>query len=417
MMSRPLRGWDLATWRISQIDVGLNPNIVTIMEIDGHIDVLEIYRRVKLLVHQHPVLAMGVSDSVLSEISNFNTDEFIEESTLPVSEIALDYLNYLFGENECLWRIGITKSNQRCYLVFLIHHAIADGAGAMGYLGALLDKPMETIEVKRKVKSRNIENSQSVFQNAIMRLANDPLGMLQDINQLFLSMAKILPKSFISIEKSSIAKQKLAIARVSLSTNALKQYADQISVSVNNVLMGIAILLFQNYSPKQKDSVIMNVPVAFDAGADISNQIIVAKIELPFCDNGLESAALQSRDQLNSWLKEPGLKIAHNILDFSNLIPSDTLQQLVTSSDLTMSTLRVDSDLHFMAGNRVLGIWPFMNPLGAALNLTAFVGSDEISIGLSADLGTFDFRRFLGEFEDMFKFFSPRIEVFEQIFE
>lgn len=416
-MSRPLKGWDLATWRISQIDVGLNPNIVTIMEIDGYVDVREIYRRVKLLVHQHPVLAMGVSDSVLSEIRNFNSEDFIKESTLPVCEIALDYLQQSFRENECLWRISLTKSNQKCFLVFLIHHAIADGAGAMGYLGALLDKPIETIEVKRKVKSRNTENSQSVFQNAILRLANDPLGMLQDINQLFSSFAKILPKSYVSIEKNSNAKQKLSIARVNLSTNALKEYADQNSVSVNNILMGIAILVFQNFSPKQKDSVIMNVPVAFDAGANVLNQIIVAKIELKFRDVNLETAAIQSRDQLNSWLKEPGLKIANNILDFSNLIPSDTLQQLVTSSDITMSTLRVDSDLNHLAGNRILGIWPFMNPLGAALNLTAFVGSDEISIGVSADLENFDFQRFLGQFGDMFKFFSPRIEVFEQIFE
>jgi len=158
-MNRPLVGWDLATWRITQSDPGLSANVVAVAEIAGWVEKSHLLPRIELLLETYPVLKMGVKDSLPIELDflpNFKPEQYVYDESVNILELAANLSRMQIGYDECLWRLHVVHRNSKTYLVTAIHHAIADGNTAMLFLQTLLDEP-QFPEIQSGHKSNEID--------------------------------------------------------------------------------------------------------------------------------------------------------------------------------------------------------------------------------------------------------------------
>lgn len=384
-MNRPLVGWDYATWRVSQMGVGLNPNIVCIAKISGIVDFAEITSRMARLVTENEIFSLAIVDNSLVKLENFDFAQQISINNSSVRHLARDFLERNFDEGKPLWNFAIVYQGSETLLVSLIHHAIADGNTAQNLLRKLLDNvaDVEPNGISERGKASN--RSESGLTGVISRLVSDPKGLISDINALLSSVNNLISDSQAPVRKSSIQSIDLELLGLKFATKELNEIARINNVGIHDVMTGIAFDLGKQlniFNKQGSKSLIVNVPVALNAGPNVFNQIMVARLQLPAATNSFVEFIKASRQKLQSWRREPALKLAPKVLELASQVADEKLLKFLEGADLTVSTLKTTSPQGHFAGKRVVGLWPMVNPLGAHINFTSLVSSEEVFVGV-----------------------------------
>lgn len=421
-MNQPLVGWDLATWRVSQSEAGFNPNIICIAEISGEVPLDEIRRRANQLSNLDGRLQSVIVNNELVRLENLDLSDAVFHVESSVRDLVQKFLKQTFSDGERLWSIGVIYSKNQTFLVSLVHHAIADGNKALNYLLSLFDNFEFKIESEKQIPIHNEDSKSSQFEigKFVRRFASDPVGLITDINALITSSGKMLPDLFSQSQSKLKLEANYEIVGLKVSTSKLNELAELHSVKSHDVLMAMAISIFDNLGvqiqPKDRELVV-NVPVAFNAGPMVANQILVARLRFPQDSSIFEEIMKKSRQKLQDWRREPALKLAPRILNLVNVVSDGNLCTVVANSDMTVSSLKTESSKGSIACHEVLAIWPVVNPLGAAMNFTALVGKQDTNIGICIDATKtkFDWKQFLSA-EEIRKL-DPEPYFFEQIFE
>ena len=390
-MKQPLQGWDLATWRVTQSQSGFPANIVSIVEINGFIDVEQLTSRVEKLVQTHPVLSCTVSDTDpvhLYPIPDFDFSRYISRTAEPVNTVAGRLANLRIGPNDCLWRIEIHISGGKSFLICALNHAIADGNRAMVIMQSLFDEPRE-INFQKEAPSDGkdgFEEIKDTLNQLLIRLVRDPSGLARDIGELTQSFTRVFATNSKIDERK--ASQDLRNYFYKIDKRQMQNYLQGKQVSSHDVMVAIVVCSLQKYfanAANPNESFLVNVPVAMNIDDGSSNKILVARVNFPSGVHAAPDMMGLSRNELRKWRSEPSLKLAAAALRASQLLPVEFIVNTLKNSDATVSTLLGDSQSKRIFGFEVKGIWPLLGPIGARLNLTSVAMGSYIHVGICVD--------------------------------
>lgn len=422
-MNRPLVGWDLATWRITQSDPGLSANVVAVAEIAGWVEKSHLLPRIELLLETYPVLKMGVKDSLPIELDflpNFKPEQYVYDESVNILELAANLSRMQIGYDECLWRLHVVHRNSKTYLVTAIHHAIADGNTAMVFLQTLLDEP-QFPEIQSGQKSNDIDVYEELKQGAgkiVNRLTRDPVGLAKDLSQMLQSVNRII--SLDISDRISVEDSNLTAKLYKLDKRQLQNFVKGKGISNHDVMAGVIVSSLQKYFEVDKlgrKNLVVNIPVAMNLDDAVSNKLVVARIDFEIEPQPVTAVMQYSREKLRNWRKEPGLSIAAHLINASALIPIDLITKAIKNADATISTLVGGATSKRMFGFEVKAVWPLVPPIGAGLNFTSVAMGEYVYAGITIDNAKIsDLDRWQRVFEQTyFEVFGTKI--FEQIFE
>ncbi|MEY3697236.1 MAG: hypothetical protein RJA41_886 [Actinomycetota bacterium] len=422
-MEQPLQGWDLATWRVTQSQSGLAANVVATVEVAGIIDPNLIAERVENLISIYPSLAMAVSDTEpahLYPILDFASKKYISVSQGSVGRAASRLANLKIGPNECLWRIELIFSNKKTYILCAINHTIADGNTAMQLMKYLFDNPTGTIfEFKTKKENDDfVNNLKTAASELVGRLTKDPVGLAKDISDLTQSVSRLIGVNKVGKEIASTKDLQACFYKIDSRQIANLTQGNQISShDVMVALIVGAIARFNVAKSIDKETLLINIPVAMNINDASANKILVARLEFPAKNVDATYLMALSRENLRKWRQEPGLKIVNSLISASQFLPIDLIVRSLRASDATVSTLVGQSHSSRLFGFEVKGVWPLLAPVGAGLNCTCVITNGYLHIGICIDpnvISEFDVwqRAFQSSADEVFG-----QELFEQIFE
>jgi hypothetical protein len=92
-----------------------------------------------------------------------------------------------------------------------------------------------------------------------------------------------------------------------------------------------------------------------------------------------------AHDQVDRWRAEPALRLADPLADVSWLVPLPILAQAAKTSDVTTSNVPGPPIPLYLAGARMVGVYPLVATIGAAINVTMITYDGSAFVGLSAD--------------------------------
>lgn len=422
-MNRPLVGWDLATWRITQSEPGLSANVVAIAEIAGRITPEQLHPRIENLLRNYPVLSMGVADTnpiALELLPNFSFEENVFSEDADVAELAKNLSNRKVGYGECLWRLHIVQRASKTYLICAIHHAIADGNTAMMLLQMIFDDPQSPRKTDSEQNSKPdvYEELKSGAGKIVNRLTKDPVGLANDLNQMLQSLSRVISFSNAASQRDSSAN--LTAKFLKIDKRQLQNVVRGNRISNHDVLVAVVISTIQKYlaaSQTHRNSIIANIPVAMNINDAAANKLIVARIEFSSHEQPVSQLMQTSREKLRTWRNEPSLSLASHLINATALIPIDIITKTLKNADATVSTLVSGVSQKRLFGYEIKGVWPLVPPIGAALNFTSVAIGEYVHIGLALDTAAIkDFQAWQTVFDQTCtEVFGGRI--FEQIFE
>lgn len=392
-----LFGWDLAAWRLAEADPGLRSTVVGIVCVEGSLTATDLMPKVMAAVAHNRVLrsrvVSGASGPALEELKSFDVGRCVAwiSNTVDVAAVAHDLVETVFDSELPLWRLAVVSAGERTYVVAALHHAIADGNGALGLAGYLFDefqtsaseqsspRATETEEGATSASSRDAVTSAAA--RVLERAIRDPQGLARDVNVLVKSATTLLsmppqPHAQAMARRSATFGQTFYTFPKAVVRNAIAGRG----VSQHDALVAVVCTALSEYHQRsgiRLEKLRINVPVALSVEKAQANQMLVARLEMSLDD--LQPAALMSQSNrlLHEWRSQPALGLASELIEASRLVPSGLIASVVKKADATISSLRGVPRLGHIGGRRVSSIWPLVAPIGAAVSITSVgVGTD-----------------------------------------
>jgi hypothetical protein len=328
-------------------------------------------------------------------------------------EIIETQLRTEFDSHLPAWRAVLATSTQSCeqesYLVFALHHALADGVRAVSLAEALMhqtepnqhssspinatreDLPAALVDMASEFGARVFAQSLSLISQVMV----DPRSARNRLTDLAASTFRSVnpfarPLSTLLAPRSG----RLRVNWLKSPLPPLKQTATRNSVSLTAVMLNALRIGMAEYHASMGDttsSLRVNVPVALDRQDGQRNALAVARIQLALHSTGDVRLDLkQLNTQLASLRTEPALQWANVAADFSRLLPAETalplLGSLVGGADITVSSIK-GPVLGHIGSHRVLGLTPFAPVFGAAVSLNLMTQDELLLVGICCDAG------------------------------
>ena len=138
------------------------------------------------------------------------------------------------------------------------------------------------------------------------------------------------------------------------------------------------------------DELRFNVPISLrgdpgDRSGRAANAVTIARFLLPIAGLTVEERMASAHEQVDRWRAEPALRLADPLADVSLLVPVPILAQAAKTSDVTTSNVPGPPIPLYLAGARMVGAYPLVATIGAAVNVTMVTYDGSAFVGLSAD--------------------------------
>ncbi len=425
-----MSGWDFATWRTASGDPSMRSPIIGLVLLDGAVDwealVERFDRASRAAVVLRQKVVEGPGDVVNPRLVldpdfdlSFHLRRF--RISLPGSwEQVLDEVRRQsmtdFDLQRPLWRVTLLEGleGDRSALIVKLHHAIADGQGAM-MLGATVcdfapeppdlgpmppepvphsddDPSMVGFAVRdaRRLLGKSAKEVVEAAGPVLQRTVTDPVGAIGDVAKMLASVARFLqlPERPMSplMQGRSI---NYSFATYDLSLADLKKAAKSRGLTLNDAFMGGVTGGMRRYHEARGESIEalrVNMPISLrSSGKDASNAVTIARFEVPVAEPDLTARMQAIHDTVDRWRSEPALHLADAMAELSRLVPTDVLAAAARTSDFTTSNVPGVPVPVWVAGARVLRMYPMVATIGAAVNVTLLSYSSLASIGVSMD--------------------------------
>lgn len=385
--SRPLTGWDLATWRLAEADPALRSTMIGVIEVDQPLDLTVVLMRAAaataLQSRLRTSLRLEGADPVLVVLPEVDVRSRIK--LLPpdadLGRAVIAAIRQPFPLAEPLWRLRLLQRDGRTWIIGAMHHAIADGGGALSFMSMLLDGVAERFEQVPSTGSGEAVDPTAAVQKLLLRALSDPVGAVGDSVRLLRSAWEIVdagggPLNELVADRGD----DFAIGWLEVDLDGVPR--DQRRGLHHLLVAAAAAAIGRAAQAKPGDVVTVNVPVA-TAGAG-HNQVVVARIGIEI-GTPAEMAA-RSRDALGQWRAQPAVQFAGQLAELAGALPTEMVAANIKRADLTVSTMPPTPSRIAIDGNRVAAVLPMAPPIGAAASLTTLPFGDRLLIGTSFDL-------------------------------
>jgi WS/DGAT/MGAT family acyltransferase len=319
-----------------------------------------------------------------------------------------------FDKDRPLWRATLLEGlpGGKSVLIQKLHHAIADGQGAVQLSLALLDftpegtdpGPMpdapdpvllDTKGFMQAVVRNNVGWVARTVEDAIkgfgplaataLRHPRTLFGKVRDTAGSLVRFTKVSTEPLSPILKGRSINYHFDT--IDMDFEKFKAAAKKRDRTVNDLFLAAISVGMHDYHVKlghPVDELRMNMPISLRTSADESNAVTIARFEIMVSnriDDVLETAAKTVR----SWRAEPALKLADYLAELSRFLPPELVSAAAQTSDLTASNVPGIPVPVWLSGAKVVRMYPLVGTIGAAINVTMLTYTGTASVGVSSD--------------------------------
>ena len=426
--ARRLGGWDFATWRMAADDPVMRSTILGVLVLEKSPDWEALGERYERATRLAPVLRSkvvegptGLETPRVVVDANFDLSFHMRRFSMPEGSSWEDVLEEArrqsmadFDKDRPLWRVTLLEGlpGGKAVLVQKLHHAIADGQGAVQLGLALLDFTPEGMDLgpmPPEPEAAVLDTKgfmQAVLRNNVGWVARTAEDAIRGFGPLAMT-ALMHPRTLfgkIRDTAGSVARFTKTGAEplspilkgrsinyhfdtIDMDFDKFKAAAKRRDRTVNDLFLAAISVGMHDFHEKMGhpvDELRMNMPISLRTSAEESNAVTIARFEIPvsnIIDDVLETAA----NTVRSWRAEPALKLADYLAELSRFLPPELVSAAAQTSDLTASNVPGVPVPVWLAGARVERMYPLVGTVGAAINVTMLTYTNAASVGISSD--------------------------------
>ena len=427
--ARRLGGWDFATWRMASDDPVMRSTIIGLLVLETSPDWDQLCDRFERATRLSPVLRSKVVEGPLDLQTprvvvdpDFDLGYHMSRFSMPGARWA-DVLTEArrqsmtdFDKERPLWRMTLIEDlpGGKSALIVKLHHAIADGQGAVQLGLALLDftpegsdlGPMPEAPEPVELDTRGF--MQAVIRNNVGWVAKTAEDAIKGIGPLAMAAIKN-PMQLVSKVRETaesvarFTKIPLPLGPLSpiMQSRSINYHFDTIDIdfaqfraaakkrerTVNDLfLAAISVGMFRYHETMGRPvgELRMNMPISLRTSGDQSNAVTIARFEIPI-SNVIEDVLEAAATIVRSWRAEPALKLADYFAELTRFLPPELVSAAAQTSDLTASNVPGVPVPVWLAGARVERMYPLVGTIGAAINVTMLTYEGTASVGVSSD--------------------------------
>ena len=427
--ARRLGGWDFATWRMASDDPVMRSTIIGLLVLETSPDWDQLCDRFERATRLSPVLRSTVVEGPLDLQTprvvvdpDFDLGYHMRRFSMPGARWA-DVLTEArrqsmtdFDKERPLWRMTLIEDlpGGKSALIVKLHHAIADGQGAVQLGLALLDftpegsdlGPMPEAPEPVELDTRGF--MQAVIRNNVGWVAKTAEDAIKGIGPLAMAAIKN-PMQLVSKVRETaesvarFTKIPLPLGPLSpiMQSRSINYHFDTIDIdfaqfraaakkrerTVNDLfLAAISVGMFRYHETMGRPvgELRMNMPISLRTSGDQSNAVTIARFEIPI-SNVIEDVLEAAATIVRSWRAEPALKLADYFAELTRFLPPELVSAAAQTSDLTASNVPGVPVPVWLAGARVERMYPLVGTIGAAINVTMLTYEGTASVGVSSD--------------------------------
>ena len=427
--ARRLGGWDFATWRMASDDPVMRSTIIGLLVLETSPDWDQLCDRFERATRLSPVLRSKVVEGPLDLQTprvvvdpDFDLGYHMRRFSMPGARWT-DVLTEArrqsmtdFDKERPLWRMTLIEDlpGGKSALIVKLHHAIADGQGAVQLGLALLDftaegsdlGPMPEAPEPVELDTRGF--MQAVIRNNVGWVAKTAEDAIKGIGPLAMAAIKN-PLQLISKVRETaesvarFTKIPLPLGPLSpiMQSRSINYHFDTIDIdfaqfraaakkrerTVNDLFLAAISVGMYRYHEKMGRPVgelRMNMPISLRTSEDQSNAVTIARFEIPI-SNVIEDVLEAAATIVRSWRAEPALKLADYFAELTRFLPPELVSAAAQTSDLTASNVPGVPVPVWLAGARVERMYPLVGTIGAAINVTMLTYEGTASVGVSSD--------------------------------
>ncbi len=427
--ARRLGGWDFATWRMASDDPVMRSTIIGLLVLETSPDWDQLCDRFERATRLSPVLRSKVVEGPLDLQTprvvvdpDFDLGYHMRRFSMPGARWT-DVLTEArrqsmtdFDKERPLWRMTLIEDlpGGKSALIVKLHHAIADGQGAVQLGLALLDftaegsdlGPMPEAPEPVELDTRGF--MQAVIRNNVGWVAKTAEDAIKGIGPLAMAAIKN-PMQLVSKVRETaesvarFTKIPLPLGPLSpiMQSRSINYHFDTIDIdfaqfraaakkrerTVNDLFLAAISVGMYRYHEKMGRPVgelRMNMPISLRTSEDQSNAVTIARFEIPI-SNVIEDVLEAAATIVRSWRAEPALKLADYFAELTRFLPPELVSAAAQTSDLTASNVPGVPVPVWLAGARVERMYPLVGTIGAAINVTMLTYEGTASVGVSSD--------------------------------
>ena len=428
---RRLSGFDLATWRTASADPAMRSPIIGLIALESSPDWGRLVERFDRASRVAPVLRQKVLEGPADVLSprlvidpdfdlSFHMRRF-RVADPGTWEQVLDECRRQsmadFDQARPLWRVTLLEGLQdgRAALIVKLHHAIADGQGAMMLGATVIDlspedqdlgpmppepvpAPMDTAAflgtAVADASGFLVRSAKDAAESALpiaTRALKDPVGAVEDIVNVMKSVSRFLavptrPMSPVMIGRSI----NYHFVTFDVPLRELKAAAKTHGLSLNDAFMAGVTGGLRIYHEALDEPVAVlrcNMPISLrDPQRPAQNAVTIARFEVPV---GIVDPVERMRaihEIVDRWRQEPALHLADPLAEVGTaVLPMEVFTSAAQKSDFTASNVPGVPIPVYVGGARVMAMYPMTGTIGAATNITLLSYNGNAGLGISMD--------------------------------
>ena len=432
---RQLTGFDAAAWRTASGDPRMRSTVVAMALLDSTPSWKRLRARVERLTLLVPVLRQrpirglfGVASPRLATDPDFDLGLHLRRLRLAGRGSWADLMEEArrlsladFDRDRPLWEMVLVEGlpGGRSALLLKLHHSIADGQATV-LIGLSLfelgpdpnpDEPpapappeaedSSAQEVSLADIADNVrrglgaaERAAELFVDLARGTLTDPVATWSSVLSLVASVGRFAavpdgPLSPVMTDRGTT----YHFGAFDLPFSGLRGAAKSRDRSVNDAFMAAVGLGMERYHVRHDavaDDLRFNVPISLrgdpgDRSAQASNAVTIARFTLPVAGLTVDERMDAAHACVDSWRREPALRLADPLAEVSWLVPVPLLAHAAQASDITTSNVPGPPVPLYLAGARVVGMYPLVATIGAAVNVTMVTYDGSAFVGVSTD--------------------------------
>ncbi len=429
--ARRLSGFDFATWRSASHDPAMRSPMIGLVVLESSPDWERLVERFDRASRVAPVLRQKVVEGPTDILNprlvldpefdlTFHMRRFRVADPGSWEQVLDETRRQSMSDFDLarpLWHVTLLEGLRggRAALIVKLHHAIADGQGAMMIGASAIDlgpegqelgpMPPEPVaedvdaagfltHVVRDASSAVLRTARDVAESAIPvagRTLRDPVGAVEDLVHVVRSIARFAavptrPMSPVMTGRSI----NYHFVTFDVPLDELKQAARQHGMTLNDAFMaGVTggLRIYHEARGEPVSRLRCNMPISLrNPERPAQNAVTIARFEVPVdvTDPGERMATIHGL--VERWRREPALQLADPIAEMSSrVMPQEMISTAAHASDFTASNVPGVPIPVWVAGSRVLALYPMAGTIGAATNVTLLSYDGTAGIGVSMD--------------------------------
>ncbi len=407
-----LSGWDYATWLSASEDPAMRSTMVGLLVMEKSpnwatlVDHYERASRTVTILRKRIVEGpVGIANPRLVVDPSFDLTFHLRRFLMPEGSTWEDVLDEArrqsmtdFDRDRPLWKVTLLEGlpDGRAVMISKLHHAIADGQGAMALGAALVDiapegydrgpmpdEPESAVLTPRRFAEIMIQDNSewvvntaaALLRNAVPSMINFITAPQETVEKITATVASIARMANSPTKPLSPIMDKRShnyhFATFQVTFSEMKVAAKSGGHTINDVFLasiarGMARYHETNGSPVSELHI--NMPISTrKSGEAAQNAVTIARFDLPLD----EADSNKLMDSLSATVKrmrgEPAMEYTDQLGEISRFIPKELLLTGAQASDVTASNIPGPPIAVYLAGARVEAIVPLPPPIGAAV--------------------------------------------------